>query len=216
MSTKDVSFLKNKNKKIFILNNFSKPNSFQFKIKSPFTFVYLSNLIPSKGINIFLNSIKLLNKKKNIKFKAKVIGNSFDNKFLKKIKMKISKLSNVEYIGPLYGKKKDLELKKSNVLVLPTSYSNENFPVVILESMSSSIPVISSKIGGIPNIIDHNKNGFLVAKNNSQNYSKYMGIYLNNKKLYVRHSINAKKKWKKNFSFQIFEKKLIKILNSIN
>lgn len=214
LSIRDIELVRDKNKKIFILNNFSNPNLFKSKVKRPFTFVYLSNLVPSKGINIFLDSIELLNKK-NLIFKAKIIGKSSDNKFLNKIKKRINKIDNVKYMGPLYGKKKFLELSKSDVFVLPTSYTNENFPVSILESMSSSVPVIAPKIGGIPNIVDHNKNGFLIGTNISKNYSKYMEIYIRKKKIHKKHKINAKKKWQKNFSFQIFENKLIKIFERV-
>ena len=81
--------------------------------------------------------------------------------------------------------------------------------------MSSSVPVIAPKIGGIPNIVDHNKNGFLIGTNISKNYSKYMEIYIRKKKIHKKHKINAKKKWQKNFSFQIFENKLIKIFERV-
>ena len=68
--------------------------------------------------------------------------------------------------------------------MLPTYYSNEAFPISILEAMSLNLPIISSRTGGIPDIVKHNKTGFLIKKNNSDQYAKYMSFYLNNKKLF--------------------------------
>lgn len=209
----DVDFIRDKTKKVFILNNFSKKNNSNSKKNKHFTFIYLSNLIPSKGILTFLNAIKFLNKKKYKNFNAIVIGNKRDQIFFDKFKNIIKKLHNVKYLGPLFGEKKDNELKKSNVLVFPTKYPNETFSLVLLEAMSSGLPVISSNIGGIPDIIDHNKNGFLVTKNNIKEYTKYMEIFLKNKNLSKQYGLNAKKKYNERFTVDIFENNLVKILD---
>ena len=48
----------------------------------------------------------------------------------------------------------------ADVMVYPTKA--DNLPLVVLESMSCGVPVIASKIGGIPEIIQNNLNGYLV------------------------------------------------------
>ena len=50
-------------------------------------------------------------------------------------------------------------LQNSSLLILNSLY--ENFPNVILESMAASTPVISSNVGGVPEIISHMETGFL-------------------------------------------------------
>ena len=47
-----------------------------------------------------------------------------------------------------------------DVLFYPTNA--DNFPLVVLEAMACGLPVIASAIAGIPEIIQDNKNGFLV------------------------------------------------------
>jgi|TARA_B110000027_G_C16077257_1_gene281926 glycosyltransferase involved in cell wall biosynthesis len=211
---KDVNLIRDKTKQVFILHNFSKKNNSNSKKNKYFTFIYLSNLISSKGVLTFVGAIKILNKKyKN--FNATVVGNKRDQIFFKKFKNKIKMLHNVKYLGPLFGKKKNDVIKKSNVLVFPTQYPNETFSLVLLEAMSAGLPIISSNIGGLPDIIDHNKNGFIVTSNNSSQYAKYMEFFLKKKKLSKQFGINAKKKFNKKFSLNIFENNLIKILNQI-
>lgn len=53
---------------------------------------------------------------------------------------------------------------QSDIIVVPSLY--ENFPGVVLEAMSSGKVVIASNVGGIPEVIEHGKNGFLFEKNN--------------------------------------------------
>jgi glycosyltransferase involved in cell wall biosynthesis len=52
---------------------------------------------------------------------------------------------------------------QSDIVVVPSLY--ENFPGVILEAMSSGKIVIASNVGGIPEIIENEDNGFLFEKN---------------------------------------------------
>ena len=124
-------------------------------------------------------------------------------------------MPNVKYLGKMYGKKKFKELNNSSVFVLPTNYFNEAFPISILEAMSLKVPIISSKVGGISDIVKHKKTGFLIKNKNYEEYAKYMGIYLKNKNLAIIHGENAKKEHQNKFTEIIFEKKLIKILNKI-
>ena len=48
----------------------------------------------------------------------------------------------------------------SDVMIYPTRA--DNLPLVVLEAMSCGLPVIASNLGGIPEIIKHGKNGYLV------------------------------------------------------
>lgn len=54
------------------------------------------------------------------------------------------------------------EMKKYDVLVLPSE--NEGLPLVIAEAMGCGLTVIASRVGGIPEIVRHEKNGLLFDK----------------------------------------------------
>ena len=81
--------------------------------------------------------------------------------------------------------------------------------------MAFGLPIITSNIGGISDIVDHNKNGFVIKKNNHKLYAKFMAIYLKNRKLVKIHGINAKTKHDKNYTPKIFENRFINILKEI-
>ena len=70
----------------------------------------------------------------------------------------------VSYCGYLSGKQKDAFFRKADIFALP-SYS-EAMPVVILEAMAYALPVVSTRVGAIPELIDNNVNGYLVEPGN--------------------------------------------------
>ncbi|EIY61191.1 hypothetical protein HMPREF1071_03062 [Bacteroides salyersiae CL02T12C01] len=67
----------------------------------------------------------------------------------------------VKYIGWITGEKKIELLNKSDVYILP-SYS-EGLPISILEAMSYKLPIISTNVGGIPEVVFNDQNGYLIT-----------------------------------------------------
>jgi glycosyltransferase involved in cell wall biosynthesis len=67
---------------------------------------------------------------------------------------------HVRLAGWLSGDAKDDWLARASIFVLP-SYV-ENMPMGILEAMAWGIPVVSTKVGCIPDIIEHGREGLLI------------------------------------------------------
>ena len=66
----------------------------------------------------------------------------------------------VEFAGRLEGTQLADAYRASAVFVLPSS--NDSFPMVITEAMSTGLPIISTTVGGIPTLVDHGVDGLLV------------------------------------------------------
>ncbi len=70
-------------------------------------------------------------------------------------------LENIaQYQGWVNGEKKEHLLNLADAYILP-SY-NEGLPISVLEAMSYSLPVISTTVGGIPEILKNEENGFIM------------------------------------------------------
>ena len=80
---------------------------------------------------------------------------------LRDVELKIN--GHVIYCTGLDWKETMAELKASSVLVVPSRM--ESIPQVIKEAFFLNIPVVATKVGGIPELIEHEKNGLLVDLN---------------------------------------------------
>ncbi len=107
---------------------------------------------------------------------------------------------------------KRLLYNSSDLTIVPSI--NENFPNVILESMSCGTPVISFNTGGISNIID-NKNGVLVERFDIDKFIKSISSLSQNKEILETLKKNSRKTIVRKFSVSNEVKNYIKIYKKI-
>jgi glycosyltransferase involved in cell wall biosynthesis len=67
----------------------------------------------------------------------------------------------ITFHGPVFNQKKSDLLAASDALIVPSQWP-EVFGIVIAEAYAHGVPVIASNIGGIPELVEHQKTGFLV------------------------------------------------------
>ena len=64
--------------------------------------------------------------------------------------------------------------------IVDSTGDTEGVPVVLLESLSSGLPVIATRVGGIPDVIRDGENGFLIDEKSSEQIAQAMHSYFNN------------------------------------
>ena len=120
--------------------------------------LYLGLITKAKGIYDLLEAFS----KHNDELKGKVllhIGGNGETGKLQEIIAQKALSSIVKFEGWVGGKKKIELLNNADIFILP-SYT-EGLPISILEAMSYKLPVISTPVGGIPEVIEDGKNGIL-------------------------------------------------------
>lgn len=95
----------------------------------------------------------------------------------------------VSYEGWISGQKKTDCLTWEDVYILP-SY-NEGLPIAILEAMSYKHPVISTPVGGIPEVIENGENGLLVKPGDTAAIADAIRFYIINKEKIAEHGAHA-------------------------
>lgn len=78
----------------------------------------------------------------------------------------LSRKLPIEYINGLSPKETREYFLQATLLVLP-SYI-EAFGIVLMEALAAGLPIVATRVGGIPEIIQHGINGLLVGKGDSQ------------------------------------------------
>lgn len=117
-------------------------------------FVFISQLKRSKGVGVILDAFK------------NISGVSVD--FfgpLEDYSKKDLTTSNTNYLGILDKEDVPKTISNYDFLLFPTFYEGEGYPGIILESFSAGVPVIATNWRSIPEIVQNNKNGYLVPPN---------------------------------------------------
>jgi len=176
--------------------------------------LFLSNLIESKGVFVLLDACEIL-KDRNLQFEC-VFAGAIGNISKKDFEQRINDLSlnnYVQYPGPIYGSEKVKYFEISNVFVHP-SY-NECFPLVILEAMQFSLPVISTFEGGIPDMVIKGVTGFLCKQKDAVCLADKIEILIKDPELRNNMGNAGRKRYEENFSLEQFEKSFVEILSKI-
>ncbi|MCU1807117.1 glycosyltransferase family 4 protein [Cytobacillus firmus] len=200
----------------FLISN----NEMYKKIKSidsTFTLqvVYLSNMIKTKGYFDVLESAKLLHEK-NINCKIRFAG-KFSNERDKEEFYEFIKINNledyVEYLGVVSGEKKRKLLLESHVFLLPTYFPPEGQPISILEAMSAGMAIITTRQGGIPDVITENENGLFVKAQDIQGITLAILKLVSTPEKIVRFGENNRKKVIERYLESHYIENMIKLLN---
>lgn len=123
---------------------------------------------------------------------------------------------NVEINGPKYSDELVSVYKGTNVVVLPSTSDSEAFSVTLVEAMASGRPIIGTKIGGTPQVIQEGKNGLLVTPKDSVALAEAILSVISNPNFAQEMGANGAMQ-SKNFSWEIqtqkYEDLFEKILN---
>jgi glycosyltransferase involved in cell wall biosynthesis len=120
--------------------------------------VCVANIVPVKGLEFLLDSCAPILNEKNAKLF--LLGKGEEN-YLATLKTKINQLQiqdSVEFLG--FRNNVSDFLEQSDLVLLFSK--REGLPNVIIEAMGVGSVIITTNVGGIPEIINDNKNGFLV------------------------------------------------------
>jgi glycosyltransferase involved in cell wall biosynthesis len=117
---------------------------------------FAGRVSPEKGIDTLLAAASQL---ANIPFKVAGDGPVFSE-------MKAKAPANVEFLGQLGPDQLNWFYERSRMLVVPSVWF-EQFPMVVLEAMGRALPVIGSRIGGLPEIIEDGLTGGTFEPGNS-------------------------------------------------
>lgn len=183
------------------------------KMNKEITFLFLGRMQERKGVYNFLKAlIEIIDKNKDINIKVHLAGDG-EVEVVKKIIVENSLEHIVNVHGWIDGTEKQKLLETSDILILP-SY-NEGLPVALLEGMSYGIPVISTNVGGIPELIKNQYNGLLIPPGNVQEIKKSIEFYLANPNLISEHGKNARETIMKHYEINREMIKLDKIYKEL-
>lgn len=140
-------------------------------------FLFLGEIGDRKGVFDILRGIAKHKGELEGKVILRIGGNKNEDKLRSAIKS--GGLEGiVKFEGWVAGSKKQELLNWTDVFILPSF--NEGLPISILEAMSYGCPVISTPVGGIPEVVLDGKNGTIVQPGDDEQIIRAMLAYVQN------------------------------------
>ncbi|OQA91414.1 MAG: putative glycosyltransferase EpsF [Elusimicrobia bacterium ADurb.Bin231] len=147
---------------------------------------YVGRLHKEKGVYLLPEIAKALSMKKP-EFRFVIIG---DGPELGNIRSKINSYglkNNISFLG--WQENRGKIYSEFDVLILPSE--EESFPQALLESFAYGVPAVASDVGGVREILEDGKNGFLVKKGDVSGYAAGILAIAENNYCYRHFSANA-------------------------
>jgi L-malate glycosyltransferase len=173
--------------------------------------VHISNFRPVKRVP---DIIKMFQKVvKEIPSKLVLVGDGPDRSECERLCRSLEICDQVRFLG----KQETLVdiLTASDLFLIPSQ--SESFGLSALEAMSCGLPVLSSSVGGLPELVKHNETGFISEIGDIDRMARYAIDLLSNERKYELFSGNARKRallYDKATVIPQYESYYEKILNS--
>ena len=181
------------------------------KAEDHFIFGFVSNFIPKKGWDIFLEALAILKSSASTKsFKAIMVGDGPDYPAIKK---RINDADfDVEIIKSVEQTKLAGIYARFDVFVFPTYRVEESLGLVGLEALMCGIPVIATKMAGPEGYIIDGYNGYFFERQNSMDLADKMIKYTRLTELEIKSMKQNAIESVQSFEKQLVQKELLKLL----
>jgi len=175
--------------------------------------LFVGRLVFKKGVHILIKAFhKVLNDVPNVKL---VIAGPEDSKYGRHLRELVRSLElekAVSFLGPVDETKKIELMASTAVFSLPTLA--DYHPIVLLEAQALGTPVISTRVGAIPEIVIDGETGLLVKPGDVDRLAEAIETILMNEMLRERMSQKARE-WAKNFVLDRVATELERIYKSL-
>ncbi|MFX0204138.1 MAG: glycosyltransferase [Candidatus Hodarchaeota archaeon] len=161
------------------------------------TILSIGRLVEKKGFPYLIKACKIL-AEKGYKFSCQIIGEGPNRPLLQSMIEEHGLSKFIELVGVVFQERIREYFHRADIFVLPCVIASDGdrdgIPNVLIEAMAMEIPVISTKIIGIPELIKNGKEGFLVPQKEEVALADAMALLLENKDIRQRFGKAGRKR----------------------
>ena len=160
VNKKKINVIDNGISEKFAIDKFSLDNSIINFCDHPFVIGAIGRLSKEKGFNLLIRAVcRIINE--GFDTKLVIIGEGRCRQELENLVQTLGLKNKVLIKGYINNAARYIPL--FNVLAMPSL--TEGLPITLLEAMRAGVPVVASRVGGIPNVIVNNHSGLLINPN---------------------------------------------------
>jgi glycosyltransferase involved in cell wall biosynthesis len=173
--------------------------------------LFLGEVSERKGIYDLLKAVLLL-KSKGYNYDVNVVGPGeifVARDFIEKLDIE----DNVSFAGPLRGMDKIEAFSRAWCFVLP-SYA-EGMPISIIEAFAAGLPVISTTVGGIPELVTDGINGYICEPGDVDTMASKLALIMERSKVRNRIGKTNRDKVQVEFSMEVCADRVAAVYNDL-
>ncbi len=160
-------------------------NGFQLLPQKPPTFqkniAFIGRLSPDKGVEYLVKAMEIVHRELP-NATVSIVGNGEELVSLRHL----TKLLQLERIITFYNEVPHTKVAEyiynADIVCIPSTYP-DNLPTVCIEAISAGRPVVASRIGGLPELVEHKKTGLLVKPHDADALARALLLLLRDKKI---------------------------------
>lgn len=169
--------------------------------------IFVGRFRPEKGVEYLIKAMEII-RQGDCSIKMVLAGEGPEEPHLKRLTAQLNLEDCVAFVGQIPNEKVPQYMAAADILVLPSL--SEGFPVVILEAMASGLPIVTTRVTGLPEIIRDGENGLLVEPRNPPQIAEKVLLLFRDDALKEKISRNNKEEAKK-YSWEAVVQKLEEI-----
>ena len=150
----------------------------------------VGRLTEKKGHRYLIEAAAILKKKGETDIRWTIVGGGEDYDYLIHLARELGVSDIVNFTGPLTNEQVHELYAQASVMVLPCVRARngdmDGIPVALMEAMAHKVPVISTYIAGIPELIRDGESGILLAPHDPIAIADAVGTLLSDRKLAER------------------------------
>jgi len=140
---------------------------------------FIGTVLPHRGLHVLLDALWGVDP---ARFELVVYGDTPDQKYYEDLRKKAEGLS-VKFMGTFERNELAKIYQSFDILVFPTLWP-EPYGLVVLEALSCKTPVLASRIGALPELIEHGYNGWLLEPKNVDEWRIFFNKLVQNYGIY--------------------------------
>jgi glycogen(starch) synthase len=191
------------------------PSLFEGPFEDPFSGVgkprvlFIGRLAPQKGVGTLVEAAGLL---EDPGAQILLVGDGPERKALERKSERLSVADRLHFVGFFAHERLPAVLAHADLLVLPSLY--EELGTVLLEAMQAALPIVASKTGGIPDVIEDGVNGLLVPPGDPEALARAIDRVLADRKLARRLSEGVQERVK-DYDWEVLAERVLRIYQDV-
>jgi glycosyltransferase involved in cell wall biosynthesis len=171
----------------------------------------VGTVCPLKNQNAFIRALDPLAQEK--KFKLIFLGQPDSGTYGREFLQLVRERPWCEHAGFVNREQLKSRLKTATFLALPTR--EDNCPMVVLEAMAAGVPVLASKIGGVPDLIESEKTGLFCNPEQPESFRTGVARLLADREFAQQLAVTAKAEARRRFHPQVIARQHLEIYRQV-